>query len=1262
MRRIYAIIAIAVSCLVLTTCKKDKEPVPPVFEFNEVEAVDNSAEISGWYEYEGELKNLTLVYGRDSQLVDAKNKDVDVEGKNFRVTVDDLDAETKYYFSIECKTTYSSMRTKTESFMTTKSVSLAEVTTNDITAITETTATCGGNVTDDGNATVTARGVCWSASQNPTINDNKTTDGSGTGSYTSNISNLSENTKYYVRAYATNEKGTSYGEEKSFMTMASEGLPTVTTNNVTDITTNSATSGGNVTDDGNATVTAKGICWSTTPNPTIENEHTEDGTGIGSYVSYMTELNHGTKYYVRAYATNRAGTAYGEQKEFTTEVNEELPIVTTNDITAITETTATSGGNVTSDGNATVTARGVCWSTSQNPTINDNKTTDGSGTGSYTSNISNLTHNTKYYVRAYATNEKGTAYGEQKEFTTLVNELMPVVTTNEVTNVSQTTATCGGNVTSDGNATVTARGVCWSTSQNPTINDNKTTDGSGTGSYISNLSNLTPNTTYYVRAYATNNKGTSYGEQKSFKTHQVIELPTVTTADVTNVGETTATSGGNVTSDGNATVTARGVCWSTSQNPTINDNKTTDGNGTGSYTSNISNLSENTTYYVRAYATNEKGTSYGEQKSFTTLQNIELPTVTTNNVTNITTNSATSGGNVTSDGGANVTARGVCWSTSQNPTISNSHTTDGNGTGSFTSNMTGLTANTTYYVRAYATNEKGTSYGEQKSFKTLQNIELPTVTTTNVSNITQTTATSGGNVTSNGGANVTARGVCWSTSQNPTISNSHTTDGTGTGSFTSSITGLTANTTYYVRAYATNEKGTSYGEQKTFTTLQNIELPTVTTTNVSNITQTTATSGGNVTSDGGANVTARGVCWSTSQNPTISNSHTTDGNGTGSFTSNMTGLTANTTYYVRAYATNEKGTAYGEQKSFTTLQNIELPTVTTTNVSNITQTTATSGGNVTSDGGANVTARGVCWSTSQNPTISNSHTTDGNGTGSFTSNMTGLTANTTYYVRAYATNEKGTAYGEQRSFTTLEEDLENQVVNINGVSFTMIKVEGGTFQMGAQDTDPNAPNYDIQAYDKESPVHSVTLSDYYIGETEVTQELWEAVMGSNPSHFSGNPQRPVEKVSWNDCKEFITNLNNLTGMNFRLPTEAEWEYAARGGNESQGYKYSGSNTIGNVAWYGDNSGSATHNVKTKSPNELGIYDMSGNVWEWCEDWFGDYSSGSQTNPTGPSSGSYRVLRGGSWGSYAGSCRVSYRIGNSPGYRDDGFGFRVVCFP
>ncbi len=228
----------------------------------------------------------------------------------------------------------------------------------------------------------------------------------------------------------------------------------------------------------------------------------------------------------------------------------------------------------------------------------------------------------------------------------------------------------------------------------------------------------------------------------------------------------------------------------------------------------------------------------------------------------------------------------------------------------------------------------------------------------------------------------------------------------------------------------------------------------------------------------------------------------------------------------------------------------------------------------------------------------------------------------------------------------------NQTFTVNGVTFTMIAVEGGTFQMGATSEQGS------DAYDGEKPVHSVTLSDYYIGETEVTQELWQAVMGSNLSDFKGS-NKPVESVSWNDCQKFIKKLNKKTGKNFRLPTEAEWEYAARGGNKSQGYKYSGSNTIGNVAWYMDNSGSKTHDVKTKQANELGIFDMSGNVYEWCQEWQGDYSSGSQTNPTGPSSGSYRVLRGGSWSSIARLCRVSNRSSDNPGNRDYLSGFRLI---
>ena len=694
--------------------------------------------------------------------------------------------------------------------------------------------------------------------------------------------------------------------------MANTSLPTVTTKPVTEITSNSASCGGNVTDDGGMDITERGICWSTEHNPTINDPHTSDGTGIGEFLSQITGLNANVTYYVRAYATSDYGTAYGNEHEFTTEAG--LPVVTTKSVTNITATSASCGGEVTSDGGGTVTERGVCWSTSQNPTTADAHTSDGTGTGEFDSTIIGLTVNTTYYVRAYAKNQSGTVYGEQRSFMT--QDGLAVVTTNNVSNITANSATSGGNITDDGGFSITARGVCWSTNQNPTTNDNHTSDGTGTGSYTSSLTSLSYNTTYYVRAYATNSKGTSYGEEKTFTTSKL--APTVTTAEVSGVTTTSAICGGNVTNDGGGTVTARGVCWSTSQNPTVSGSHTSDGNGTGAFTSNLTGLNENTTYYVRAYATNSEGTSYGSQKTFTTPHAVTTPTVSTSNVTGITANTAVSGGNVTSAGYGTVSAKGVCWSTSQNPTISDAHSTDGSGTGSFTSTLTGLSEYTTYFVRAYATNEAGTAYGEQKSFTTEHTTTLPSVTTSNVTDVTSNTAVSGGNVTSSGYGTVTARGVCWSISQNPTISDAHTTDGNGTGVFTSTVTGLSEYTTYYLRAYATNEAGTSYGEQKTFTTEHVTTIPTVTTNNVTDITQTTAVSGGNVTYSGYGTVSARGVCWSTAHNPIVSGNHTTNGTGTGTFTSNITGLTANTTYYVRAYATNSAGTAYGAEVSFTT--------------------------------------------------------------------------------------------------------------------------------------------------------------------------------------------------------------------------------------------------------------------------------------------------------------------------------------------------------
>jgi formylglycine-generating enzyme required for sulfatase activity len=211
----------------------------------------------------------------------------------------------------------------------------------------------------------------------------------------------------------------------------------------------------------------------------------------------------------------------------------------------------------------------------------------------------------------------------------------------------------------------------------------------------------------------------------------------------------------------------------------------------------------------------------------------------------------------------------------------------------------------------------------------------------------------------------------------------------------------------------------------------------------------------------------------------------------------------------------------------------------------------------------------------------------------------------------------------------------------------MVSIQSGTFQMGSNDGESD-----------EKPIHSVTVSSFYMGKYEVTQKQWREVMGQDPPelYFKGCDQCPVENVSWNDIQEFIKKLNTKTGKNYRLPTEAEWEYAARGG---QSYQYAGSDNIDNVAWYDGNSGSKTHPVGQKSPNGYGLYDMSGNVWEWCNDWYGDYSSGAVTNPKGPSTVSRRVLRGGSWFTDASYCRVANRFSDSPDYRNDTLGFRLV---
>jgi len=587
----------------------------------------------------------------------------------------------------------------------------------------------------------------------------------------------------------------------------------VSTGEVSIILTNSAEVSGKAIDLGEGVI-QHGHTYNIWPNVCIDScLHTSLGilSGTGDFKSQISNLEAGTRYYIKAYLNNGSKTVYGDEKSFTT-VSPSVPTLTTSIISSVTAVSAGSGGNITNDGSAQITARGCCWSISTTPTTADSKTTDGTGTGTFISSLTGLTENTTYYVRAYATNSAGTSYGNELNFKTITASL-PTLSTSTITNITSNSAKSGGSITNDGGAPVTSRGVCYGLLTGVTTNDNKTTDGTGSGSFVSNISGLLNGKTYYLRAYAVNSAGTAYGNELSFSTDAVI--PTLTTSAISFITSSTAVSGGTITDDGGSLVTERGVCWSISTNPTITNSKTSDGGGIGNFISNLSGLSINTTYYLRAYATNSKGTAYGNEFSFKT-DAASIPIVNTTAITSITSISAISGGNVTTDGGAFVSMRGVCWNTSPNPTTANSKTSNGSGTGSYASNLYSLVANTTYYVRAYATNSIGTGYGNELSFTT--SATFPTLTTTSISNITTSSASGGGNITSDGGSPVTARGVCWNQYTTPSITNSRTNEGSGTGSFTSNITGLTPGTTYNLSAYATNSIGTSYGNVVSFQT------------------------------------------------------------------------------------------------------------------------------------------------------------------------------------------------------------------------------------------------------------------------------------------------------------------------------------------------------------------------------------------------------------------------------------------------------------
>lgn len=830
-------------------------------------------------------------------------------------------------------------------------------------------------------------------------------------------------------------------------------------------------------------------------------------------------------------------------------------------------------------------------------------------------------------------------------------------------------------------------------STNSSLQLTLTNTGSQTVSYTLTPSNnwIKPSKTQGVFSYSDNltvavdRTGFSEGDYKGSLSlivgDQSIEIPvrmnipskakpTVSLLSIDDVTYNTAVLRGSVVSIGSATVTHHGFCWSTQEEPTTaNAQKCDLGDLQTPRDFNYSpaNLEPNTTYYVRAYAENAEGISYSNQMKMETKGTPQKPTVETSSITGITDSQAQASGNILKVGNdAGITQYGHVWSTRANPTTDDQKTQLGSTkqTGTFSSTLTGLSPNQTYHVRAYAINAIGTAYGEDVTFTTTTG--QVSLTTDGVNDITHNAATCSATVSKMGGNVITERGVCWSTTSNPTINAQRAASSDTGNSFTVRMTGLATETTYHVRAYVQTQKGeTFYGNDLQFQTTHEITQPTLSGTQVSEVGVSKVTLSSSVTGNGRGTISDAGFVYSLNAAPTIDDSRVSCGKVNGTFGKTVTGLKEKTTYHVRSYAVNEAGTAYGAEATFTTLE-VSAPTVSTTTVIDVSRTSATFTAQVTATGNGTLTDAGFVYSTNHYPTTSDNKLSCGKST-TLSSKATGLQQETTYYVRAYAINERGASYGAEQSFTTTRNEVNPYTTltvetNYGSTTLDMATVNGGTFMMGAQSKVSTQDNYDKNAYDDERPVHQVTVSGFLMSKTLVTQYLWYVVMGSYPnisSQYGLGEDYPVYNVSYQQCLQFMQKLGSITGKKFRMPTEAEWEFAARGGNNAESTTYSGSNTAGTVAWYSQNAGGKTHPVAQKQANELNIYDMSGNLWEWCSDWYALYSSATQNNPTGPSTGSSRVIRGGGWNDSATDCRVSVRSSAAPSQGFTTVGLRLI---
>lgn len=832
-----------------------------------------------------------------------------------------------------------------------------------------------------------------------------------TGEFSAQLTGLNPNKKYTYCAYAINPMGTYYGSVKSFVTNV--GMPAVTSAIVSSITSTTATFSSTVRSHGGETVTEVGFYYGTEPEINPETALKVNQPYSDDAFSLVAEnLAVYTKYYVMAYATNSAGTTYSEVATFVTDSS--YPTVRTSDATEVTPESAVLSGTVVSDNGAAITERGFVWMQGTGTPVTSNFKLKVSGTtGDYTGSLTRLDPNKTYSFRAYAINEKGTAYGEVKSFTTVKD--LPKLSAVDVTGITSTSATLVADVTDHGGETASEVGFYYSLEETVDIETAvKVTKNYAGSAFSTTLSGLSIFTTYYVKAYAVNSAGVAYSKVTEFKT--LADVPVVTTVGASEVNSGGALLSGTVDTDNGARITERGFVWMQGDGlPTTSDHKLKTSGTTGDFTASLTGLNPNQKYSFRAYAINSMGTSYGTVMTFSTVAS--LPVLSLVNVSAITSSSATLMANVMNHGGETVSEVGFYYSTDASVDINTSEKITKSYTGAaFTAALNDLSIYTTYYVKAYAVNSAGTAYSNVATFRTLA--AAPVVSTLGASEVNSSGAVLSGTVLTDNGAEITERGFVWMQGDGTPTTDSHRLEASGTtGDYTATLSGLEPNKTYSFRAYAINSVGTSYGVVMNFMT--SASLPGVSSVDVSKISTDSATLTANVTDHGGETVSEVGFYYSTEESVDITKAVKVSKTYTGSsFSASLSGLSIATTYYVKAYAVNSAGTAYSSIATFTTLAS--APVVSTNGSSEITSDGALLSGTVVADNGSAITQRGFVWIQGEGtPTTSNHRLKVSGTTGDFTAGLTGLEPNKKYSFRAYAINSVGTSYGDVMTFSTV---------------------------------------------------------------------------------------------------------------------------------------------------------------------------------------------------------------------------------------------------